>query len=185
MRARQLPEPRDGREYLRPRILEVAADADVGRLPAIHERRSGVSRWTRATAARTTASAGSRRALRPSPLPERIGHAAALLDRDLLEPRPPLRHRLGREPILRTQQQEIVGRAEARMLKHAQRAAAARVLETWLQRKHLAHPEREALGDGDARLRLPRRAVAGIQDCRKLVPARGRRRLDVLRDGPI
>src|SRR6516164_10800670 len=185
MRARQLPEPRDGREYLRPRILEVAADADVGRLPAIHERRSGVSRWTRATAARTTASAGSRRALRPSPLPERIGHAAALLDRDLLEPRPPLRHRLGREPILRTQQQEIVGRAEARMLEHAQRAAAARVLEAWLQCEHLAYPERETLRNRDARLCLAGRAVAGVEDRRELMPARRRRRLNVLRDGPV
>src|SRR5215472_17024311 len=185
MRARQLPESRDRGEYLRSRILEVAADADVGRLPVIHERGSGVSRWTRATAARATAAARPGRALLPGPLPERIGHAAALLHRNLLEPRPPLRHRLGREPELRAQQQEIVGCAEARVLEHAQRAAAARVLETWLQREHLAHPEREALGDGDARLRLARRAVAGVQDRGELVPARGRRRLDVLRDGPI
>src|SRR5262249_26830707 len=33
---RQLSEPRDGSEYLPARILEIAANADVGRLPAIH-----------------------------------------------------------------------------------------------------------------------------------------------------
>ena len=76
-------------------------------------------------------------------------------------------------------------RTEARVLEHTQRATAARVLEAWLQREHLAHPEREALGDGDASLCLARRAVAGVQDRRELVPPLWRRRLDVLRDGTI
>src|SRR5262249_12452870 len=46
----QLPEPRDGREHLRTRILEIAADANVGGLPEIHGRGSGLSRWSCAAA---------------------------------------------------------------------------------------------------------------------------------------
>src|ERR1700682_1148411 len=113
---------------------------------------------------------------------EGIGHPAALLDRDLLQARPPLRHVTRREPILGAQQQQVVARTEARVLQHAQRAPAARVLQPRLQREHLAHAQREALRDGEARLRLACRLIAGVEDGGQLMPAPGWRRLDYARN---
>jgi len=139
---------------------------------------------TRAAAARATAAARAR-CLRASCASQRIDHAAALFCRDLLELRPPLRHFLRGEAVLRAQQEKIVSRTEARMLEHAQRTAAARMLEPRLESKHFAHAEGEALRDRNTSLRFTSRAIAGIEDRRELVPARGGCRFDVLRDRPI
>jgi len=96
-----------------------------------------------------------------------------------------LRHVGRRQPVLGAQQQQIVSGAKTRMLEHAQRPPAARVLQARLQREHLAHAERKAPGNRDANLRLAHRAVAGLEDRRQLMPARRWRRLDERSNRPI
>ena len=107
---------------------------------------SARARGSRATAATTAPSPGRGRGVRG----EGVRHPAALFDRHLLKARPPLGDALRCEPELGAQQQEVVRGTEARVLEQAQRTAPTGVLEAGLQRKHLTHAEREALGDGDA-----------------------------------
>src|SRR5215472_11743736 len=123
-------------------------------------------------AAAPPAPATTRRARRACALPaELIGHALALRGWSFLQPGPPRGHLRRGEPELGAQQQQVVAGAEARVLEHAQCAAAARVLEPWLQSEHLAHPERKALRNSDMCLCLAHRLIAGLEYGGELVPA--------------
>src|SRR6185437_16829385 len=104
---------------------------------------------------------------------ERIGHPSSLISRYLLYPRPPFRHVLGCQTEIGSQQQQVVGRAKARMLQHAQRAAAAWMLQARLQGKHFPHTQRETLRNRDVPLRFARRPIAGVEDPAQLVSPLG------------
>src|SRR5580658_10407747 len=71
------------------------------------------------------------------------------------------------------------------MLENPQRTPAARMLESRLQRDHLAHAERETLGYRKVRLRLAQCAVAGLENSGELVPAFRWGCLDERGDGAI
>ena len=101
---------------------------------------------------------------------ESISHLATLFRGDLLKARPPFRSLLRSQSKLSTQQQKVVRRTKPRMLEHTQRAPASRMLQTWLERKHLTYTKREALRDCDIRLRLARGQIAGVENRRELVP---------------
>ena len=172
------------RAHLLCRIGKVAAHPDVSGLPDLH---GPVIRPTRGGPERRRRLRLRRRG--PGGACVAPASASAMRPRsssdDLLQARPPLCHLLRRETELRAQQQQVVGGAEARMLEHAQRAPAARMLKARLQREHLAHAEREALRNRDACLRLAGRPVTGIENGRHLVPALRGRGLDDAGDRSI
>src|SRR5256885_6986536 len=122
--------------------------------------------------AATPAAPAARYPGRAALLRECIGHPAALLDRDFLQARPPLRYVTWREPMPGGQRQRVVAGTEARVLQDAQRAPPAHVFQPRLQREHLAHTQREALRDGEARLRLACCLIAGVEDGGRVMPAR-------------
>src|SRR5207237_2720102 len=117
--------------------------------------------------------------------PEAVRQYGPPLAGPLLDPSPPARQLRRRQSVLRSQQQQVVCRAESRVLETTQCAAPSRVLQARLQAKHLAYAEYEALGYRHVGLSLAGGLVAGVKNCRELVPALGRSRFDDLSNRPV
>src|SRR6185437_6899409 len=150
------------RQHARLRVLEIAAHPDISGLPDLHG--GGPSGGARRVPATAPTPAPATRALGALHLTgERIDHASALLRRDLLDSRPPLRHAGRSKTEVSAHQQQIVRRPKARMLEDSQSAAAARMLQTRLQGKHLPDTQSEALRNRNVSLRLARSAIACVE----------------------